>query len=198
MWKIEFESKIFDEVLPDWEAFIFSDEIYWPIQIRGKNVPHIYRNIRLSPGRLLIAEKLISGNSVDDELLNISIQENLDKFSELRYRWKSNWEKKVLAELPMRIRQWKRLVQEIQQDKDYSNHQLANDIQVRLMIDLLVDQIESKNLVELGQLLAISDLKFKSYTFEDLFIWDYDLQTIFENGKHWYLYRNTTNPGGLT
>lgn len=197
MWKIEFENRIIEEILSDWEAFLFSDEIYWPIQIRGKNVPLMYRNVRLSPGRLLIAEKLISVDSIEDELLRRSIKENLDKFAQLKNRWKANWEKKALTELPIRTRQWHRLIQEIHQDRDYSKHQLANDIQVRLMIDLLFDQIEDVIRDEYSQLLEITDIKYKSFTNENSFVWNDNLAAIFNKDQYWYLYRNIMNPGGL-
>lgn len=197
MWQIKFENQIFEVLLPDWEAFLFSDEIYWPIQIRGKNVPAIYRSVRLSAGRLLFAEKLLSGDTYEDELLKINVQNNLDKFFRLRNRWKANWVRKTLSELPVRVRQWQRLVQEIHQDSNYSIHQLANDIQVRLMIDLLLRQSENENRDEFLQLLEISDYKFKSLTYENSFIWNDDLSTIFDKDQNWYLYRNITNPGGL-
>ena len=197
MWQTELENQIFEVLLPDWEAFLFSGEIYWPIQISGKKVPAVYRNVRLSAGRLLLAEKLLSGDILEDELLKESVQKNLDKFYHLRNRWKANWEKKTLSELPVRIRQWQRLVQEIQQDNNYSIHQLANDIQVRLMIDLLSSQSENEYRDEFWQLLEISDLRYKSLTHENSFIWNDDLSTIFNKDQYWYLYRNITNPGGL-
>lgn len=197
MWNIECENLVLEEILSEWEPFLFSSDVYWQAQIKGNNVPVSYKKIRISPGRLLISVKLLSDIEDEHSSLKKEVQENLTRFFTLTNQWKANWEKKILMELPIRTRQWQRIIQDLGHDRDYSSHQLANDVQIRLMLDLLVEQIGASEKAEFDQLLKIEDMKFKSLTFDNSFLWDENLSTYFTKDRFWYLYRSVSNPGGF-
>jgi hypothetical protein len=197
MWNIELENEILNEMLSEWESFLFTKEIYWPIHLVTKELPPEYRNLRISAGRLLITIKLLSTFANENQQQIPNLKENLINFDQLINKWKANWERKVSFELPVRIRQWQRAVQELRFDKEYSIFELKNRIQIRVIIELLVNQLDERK-TEFDQLIQISDQKYKSQTFESEFLWDEGISSIFPSKDYWYLYRQITHPGEQT
>lgn len=196
MWILDLEKLILEEMISEWESFLFSKDVYWPGQIRQKNIPIEYKNIRISAGRLLISFKLLSEDFRRKEIIDQSILDHLDKFQDLRNRWKANWEKKIEIEIPVRIRQWQRIIQDITHDRDYSHFQMSNDLQIRMMLDLLFDELGLPEKTNYFDMIRISDLKFRSLTEENNFVWKDQFSAIFPEEKFWYLYRTVSNTGG--
>lgn len=196
MWIIEFEKKIIEEILSNWEAFLFSKDIYWPLQIDVKGTPTQYKNVRLSIGRVLIAVELCGSSLAMDESSKLDSKDILTRFYQLRNQWKANWEKKVNAEIQIRLRQWQRFVYDFVRDRDLTDAQLKKDIQVRLMIELLLQELEKSNRLEYEKILLISDRRFRTSSNEGSLILDQSLANIFPNSQYWYLYRSVQPPGG--
>ena len=196
MWIIELENLLLEELLSEWEPFLFSRDVYWPGYIKRKNLPSTYKNLRISAGRLLIATKLLSEEVVRNVDVSSVIVDNLQKFNELTNQWKSNWTKKIEIEIPFRARQWQRIIKEIDLDRDYSSYQLVNDLQIRLIFGLLVDKIDLSDKTNYLELVNISDLKFRSLTFENDFVWDDQFSVLFDHDQFWYLYRTVSDSGG--
>lgn len=196
MWIIELENLLLEELLSEWEPFLFSRDVYWPGYIKRKNLPSTYKNLRISAGRLLIATKLLSEEVVRNVDVSSVIVDNLQKFNELTNQWKSNWTKKIEIEIPVRARQWQRIIKEIDLDRDYSSYQLVNDLQIRLIFGLLVDKIDLSDKTNYLELVNISDLKFRSLTFENDFVWDDQFSVLFDHDQFWYLYRTVSDSGG--
>jgi hypothetical protein len=51
MWKIEFEEEILKEITSEWESFLFSNEIYWQLNLSNKKFSPSERRVRISAGR---------------------------------------------------------------------------------------------------------------------------------------------------
>ncbi|MBE0687910.1 MAG: hypothetical protein IH585_18095 [Anaerolineaceae bacterium] len=189
MWKLELEEEILKETLSEWESFLFSKEIYWQLNLSNKKFLSSERRVRISVGRLLISSFLLKNhNFLDSESILI-------QFIALKNKWLANWQKKASEELPVRIRQWNRTVSDLRVDAGFSQPQMNNQLQIRLMIGLLLDEIDEIEREQNLQQLAVLDQKLKHATIENGFIWEIELLEFFPQEKYWYLYRRIKLPG---
>jgi hypothetical protein len=189
MWKIEFEEEILKEITSEWESFLFSNEIYWQLNLSNKKFSPSERRVRISAGRLLISSFMLHNlNYLDNDSI-------LNQFLALKTKWLANWQKKVSEELPVRIRQWNQFIQDLRSDSEFSQPQMNNQLQIRLMIGLLIDEIDELERENFFQQITILDQKYKYATLEDGFIWDSELSEIFPPEKYWYMYRKFLQPG---
>ena len=196
MWKIELEEEILKEMLSNWEAFLFFKDIYWPLHLKQKDLPAQYKNIQLTAGRLLISIELLSNYSKDDNQNSLSSKDNISQVTEMIDKWRANWEKKILKEIPVRVRHWQQIVNDIKTDRAYTNAQLKNDTQVRLMINLLLDQLDEDKRLEFEMLLEPFDQRFRSLTTTNEFILNEEFAEFFPTDQYWFLYRKMQQPGG--
>jgi hypothetical protein len=189
MWKIEFEEEILKEITSEWESFLFSNEIYWQLNLSNKKFSPSERRVRISAGRLLISSFMLHNlNYLDNDSI-------LNQFLALKTKWLANWQKKVSEELPVRIRQWNLFIQDLRSDSEFSQPQMNNQLQIRLMIGLLIDEIDELERENFFQQITILDQKYKYATLEDGFIWDSELSEMLPPEKYWYLYRKFLQPG---
>lgn len=189
MWKIELEEEILKEILLEWKSFLFSNEIYWQLNLSNKKFSPSERRVRSSAGRLLISEFILHNQK------NLDIDSILNQFLALKNKWLANWQKKVSEELPVRIRQWNQFINDLRVDSEFSQPQMNSKLQVRLMIGLLIDELDEFERGHHLQQIAILDQKYKYATSENGFIWESELMEIFPPEKYWYLYRKFVQPG---
>ncbi|MBW6473415.1 MAG: hypothetical protein K0B14_09850 [Anaerolineaceae bacterium] len=189
MWKVDFEEEILKEILSDWESFLFTNEIYWQLNLSNKKFSPAERRVRISAGRLLISSFLLQNyNRFNNDLI-------LNQFLSLKSKWLANWQKKVTEELPVRIRQWTLFIHDLRSDSEFSQPQMNHQLQIRLMVGLLVDELDEFERGQYLQQIDILDQKYKYATLENGFIWESDLKDIFPPMKYWYLYRRFIQPG---
>lgn len=189
MWKTELEYEILNEITSDWELFLFSNEIYWQLNLSNKKLSPSERKVRISAGRLLISSFILQNTTrfKNDLILN--------QFLLLKNQWLANWQKKVTGELPVRIRQWNQFILDLRSDSEFSQPQMNNQLQIRLMIGLLIDELIETEIGQYLQQITILDQKYKYATLDNGFIWESELMDIFSPVKYWYLYRRFTQPG---
>jgi hypothetical protein len=189
MWKIELEEEILQEITSEWETFLFSSEIYWQLNLSNKKFSPPERRMRISAGRLLISSFiLLNSNRFEDSSI-------VNQFLLLKNKWLANWQKKVTEELPVRIRQWNQFIHDLRSDSEFSQPQMNNQLQIRLMIGLLIDELDELDRGQYLQQVEILDQKYKYATLENGFIWESELMEIFPKKKYWYLYRRFVQPG---
>lgn len=190
MWRLELEEEILKEAIPDWDSFLFSNEIYWQLNLSNKEFSSAERRVRISAGRLLISFYLL--NHLDQSEGNLIA----DRFRLLKNEWSANWQKKAINELPVRLRQWNQFVDDLRVDADFSQPQLQNQLQIRLMVGLLMDDINADEGDKFLSLLESLDLRYKQLTIKNNFVWEEELAEIFPYEKFWYLYRKLRPAGG--
>ncbi len=190
MWRLELEEEILKETISDWDSFLFSKEIYWQLNLSNKEFSSAERRVRISAGRLLISFYLLNHlNGSDGNLI-------ADRFRSLKNKWSANWQKKVANELPVRLRQWNQFVDDLRVDSDFSQPQMHNQLQIRLMVGLIMDELNPIEGEKFLPLLESLDLRYKKLTLENGFVWEGELAEIFPHEKFWYLYRKLGQPGG--
>lgn len=190
IWKIELEQEILKEITADWSAFLFSKEIYWQLNLSNKKFSPAERRIRISAGRLLISSFLLSH-------LNENNQDSiLNEFLLLKNKWAANWQKKVSEELPVRIRQWNQFLNDMHADSGFSQPQMNDKLNVRFMIDLLINEADEIVRVELSPHIKNLDSRYKNLTVKNDFVWESEFIDFFPVDEYWYLYRKMGQSGG--
>jgi hypothetical protein len=190
MWQIELEKEILKEVISDWDAFLLSQEIYWQLNLSNKQISPADRRVRISAGRILISYFVLEHLDGNDQ------EAILSSFLALKNKWLANWQKKVSDELPVRIRQWNQFVNDLRTDSDFSQPQMNNQLQLRLMIDLLMNESDEYTRVKFLPLIENLDARYKHLTVKNGFVWGSELSEIFPKNKYWYLYQKTAKTGG--
>lgn len=108
------------------DQYLSSDTLLW--RLGGSNLP-------LTPGNLLIS-KLRVGVNADEQ-----VDSALQRITSLINNRRSAWEKKIGKEIPLRLNQWKNLVEELTRngrlDASYSYN-----IRVRVILDLITTELE--------------------------------------------------------
>jgi len=184
MLNLNLETAILQETLPTWESFLLSKENFRQIYLIDKNISSEYRHVRISCGRILVSIYLLNESSLNNS------GSFVDQFLQIKRKWLSNWRIKVAEEIPIRTRQWNQFVIDLNKYKNFPKPQMINQLQVRLMLELLLDELEeSQDIEEFTDQIAIIDLKYKYGTTEDGFVWSKDLDSCFPKDKFWFLYR---------
>lgn len=192
MWNWLDEIAIVRASIPEWKPFLFSREIFWTLTFDRKNPLHGPIIPRLSAGRLLLARRILQILSKEDpEIKNVSENE-ISQLSDLIYTWQANWEKKINLEIPVRIRQWQQFVSDMRSSDGVSDSVYKNQIYIRLILDLLLENANSSDDIVEEQHLAVLDRILRMHTEPSGFVWDNNLREGFPEDKYWYLHRKPT------
>ena len=189
MWDWLDEKAIVRASIPEWKPFLFSREIFWPLSFDRKNPLHGPIIPRLSAGRLLLAVRILQILSKDDFEIKKASENEINQLSELINTWRANWEKKINLEIPVRTRQWQQMMNEMRSSEGISDAGYKNQIYIRVILDLLLKNANSPDVIIAEQQLAVLDRILKMLTNPTEFIWNENLRKGFPEDQYWYLYR---------
>lgn len=156
------------------EAYLSSKVLLW--RVTGVEIP-------LCPGNLLLACHRL--RTLSDSTINLQ----MDSLMDLLNLRKASWEKKVNRELPMRVRQWKELVEDYNRESRIDSSYIYN-VRTRVIIDLLISEARFPDQVIQMDLEKTDEMLFVM-TKNGEFVWDQDLIDSFPNPLYPYLYRQT-------
>jgi hypothetical protein len=194
-WNWKNEWTIVRAAISEWESFIFSDTILWPINFDREHGYEGGMKPRLSAGRLLIAVFFLDYFQKYDESILLAVSEDLHALQKLKSTWKSNWQKKINAELPFRLRQFEEMLAGVGK-ASLSAAEYANQILIRLMIDFLVEESSQETANQFaGQILTL-DRRLKMNTRAGDFVWGPEVEPAFDKTKFWYLFSVSTAKEG--
>ncbi|PKO16855.1 MAG: hypothetical protein CVU39_06460 [Chloroflexi bacterium HGW-Chloroflexi-10] len=185
-WKVE--SAVVQAAVADWEPFLFSNEIYWPIQFSSSTIPAGTVLPRLSAGRLLLAGAILSALIKSGEAGADQYYDDLNRFLSLKTLWLANWQKKVKKELPSRIRQWQQTIQELKHAEKISPAQFSSQLSVRVIVTLLLDEVSQNEVAADYFSLIPLDQALKNHFIAGDFVLEKTLEPLFPKEKFWFLY----------
>jgi len=140
----------------------------------------------LTPGGVLLTMKRLGGlNSADGEVEQI--QEALDKIEIVRIRWKTAWMRRIEQEVPQRIRLMANYLDELIQSRNLAHPEFHWNIRWRVIIALLVQEIETLGPGTSQQLIDM-DEKLLSISRPGPFVWERNLEKTFDPANFWFLY----------
>jgi len=189
MWDWLDEIAIFRASIPEWKPFLFSREIFWPLTFDRKNPLHGPIIPRLSAGRLLLAKRILQILSKDDFEIKTASENEISQLSDLIDTWQANWEKKINLEIPVRTRQWHQLMSDMRTSEGISNSVYKNQIYIRVILDLLIENANTPDDIIEDQQLAVLDRILRMLTKPSGFVWNVNLSGGFPEDQYWYLYR---------
>lgn len=194
MFSWQQELAIIKAAIPEWEPWLFSTEIYWPLHFDRTNPLLTQRIPRLSAGRILLSLKLLKGFELEDPEISKSIFETREKIHELIKDWRANWGKKVDKEINARLRQWQQILNDLHDKSSFSQSYFAENIRIRLILDLLMDEMPGETGTYLSSLKNL-DQVLRMNTRSSDFVWSEKLKIAFPKTEYWYLYRQIGNKG---
>lgn len=192
MWDWLDEIAIVRASIPEWKPFLFSREIFWPLTFDRKNPLHGPIIPRLSAGRLLLAKRILQILSKDDFEIKNASENEISQLSDLIDIWQANWEKKINLEIPVRTRQWQQLMNDMRASESISDAVYKNQIYIRVILDLLLENANSPDNIVEEQQLAVLDRILRMHTKSSGFVWNINLSEGFPEDQYWYLYRKSS------
>ncbi len=161
------------------EQYLLSHVLYWPVE--GGSREH-GQPPSLTPGNLLLAQARLAAAGPQEEFARLNAQ-----VEPTCRRWASAWAAKASHEFPARLEQWNHAVRELAASPAQAARLFAQDVRVRVLLELLLAGLKNPQLVPQ---LQPADLKLRSLSKTGSFVWDLSLQTAFPSSTYWYLYLN--------
>jgi hypothetical protein len=159
--------------IPELEAYLLSNELYWPITARGYDLP------RLTVGGFLLARKRLEARGERIEPL-------VAQLDAVRSKWRVAWETKAGREVGARMRLWSNYLSDYRHNPEGHADAYPHEVRYRAMLHLLLAELptsppEAEELAQLDSLLRANLISSD-------FVWEADLQSGFPHKVYWFLY----------
>lgn len=164
--------------IPDFNAYLLSDELLWPVTTRGQELP------RLTIGGVLLARArlMAAGEPIESLIAELDV---------IRSKWRVAWETKAGREIRMRSRLWSNYLEDYRRDPYRYAGTYHQEVRTRVMIHFLIE--EYPQVPPEGELIDSLDVILKRFFIPGDFIWDAELQNGFPIDKFWFLYGTLKN-----
>jgi len=167
------------------EDYLLSDELFWPVTGRPSGGRPFF--LKMTIGNLLLSEHRLATLAAENGLSSAEEREFLDmqrRFEVVRSKWQVAWEEKAKKEYHTRFNQWMRTIEEIKGDRYQNAPYYRNEVRVRVLLELLTDQIPVQARYNLNPFDSTLKRMFKPGEF----IWEKEIAPGFLEDKYWYLY----------
>ena len=166
MYSSEKDRAYFEAGLDELEAYLLSNELYYPIPAHAADLT------QLTLGGLLLTRARLGptpGLAAQDARLESA-----------RQNWRSAWEAKARREVHARSELWKDYLAEVRSDRRGAARQYSQNVRHRVIIALL------------GESSDLMDNSLRNMLIPGAFVWDAQLQGFFPQDKFWFLYGSLT------
>jgi hypothetical protein len=166
------------------EPYLLNPGLYWPPGVEANPGQPPYPS--LTPGSLILAlrraETRATSNKAREEYNQIDL-----RFTSMKTRWRSAWEKKVLRDFHARLGLWRNFLEEFRENPAVNQDRYPYEITRRVQLHLLLDEARDFPAAEL-QMLSGLDRKLRAIFRQGGFVWEADLVRAFPQEPFWYLY----------
>jgi len=159
--------------VPELERYLLSDELYWPINARGYNLP------RLTIGGVLLTKQQLKARGE-------RIEQLMAQLDGVRSKWRVAWETKASREFGARMRLWSNYLTDYRQNPEGYADAYPHEVRYRVMLHLLMAEIHVPPSEQ--EALAKLDSLLRANLTTGEFIWKSDLQGGFPREVYWFLY----------
>jgi hypothetical protein len=171
--------------MEDIQNYLLSEELFWPVSGRPSGDRPFF--LKMTIGNLLLSEHRLATLS-DAGLLSPADAAEFSKLQSgiqaVQMKWRVAWERKASREYDTRFNQWGKTLGDLKSDRYQNAPFYKNEVRLRVLLELLVEQIPDKARHDLAPLDKILRQMFKSGEF----IWGAELAPGFPKEKYWYLY----------
>jgi hypothetical protein len=187
MPSIQYNLSLLDRMLEEFEAYILSSVIYWPLSPKGKELS---RPPRLTIGGLYLTLDKLASQESEMRRNEVSHYDKLRRILErLSTKWQVGIEQKALQELNSRLNLWKAFMQDLEEDPNRIEA-YPHEVRIRVMISHLIDLCEpNQDIKEIKIILKNLDQRIEYFVQADDFLWDDRLREVYPQEKFPYLYR---------
>jgi len=172
---VEQDWDFFQAGVSELEAYLLSDELYWPLSGSLTALP------RLTLGGLLLAETCLRVRKDTTEFRHL--EQELER---IRTKWRSAWERKVGCEVRARLDLWRNYLLDFRQSPEGYADAYPHEVRWRVMLHLLGSEVTvpAAEATELENLDKILNTCFM----QGEFVWDPALVPAFPRHDYWYLH----------
>jgi len=180
----EYDLRFLRAALPQMEAYLLSNVVYWPIGVHSPAGEPPYP--QLTTGNVLLAElrSQVSATAGQQLMERKNFSQQLE---EIRSHWTVAWMKKTRQEFRARLNLWRDYLVEYRENPNANYDRYSYEVSRRVLLELLSienDQIPPPDL----DLLSSLDLIVKEYFRIGEFIWQSEWTPIFPESRFWFLY----------
>ncbi|MEW6717943.1 MAG: hypothetical protein AB1345_10630 [Chloroflexota bacterium] len=172
--------------LPELETYLFSEELYWPLE--GVNA------IGQPWPRLTLGSLLLTRHRLQVRMTGVHQRVELQRWDReletVRFRWRGAWQRKVQREIASRLRQWEAYLEEVHNDPEKQGGYFPYEVHLRVIVDLLQSELGEEGSFDISRLENL-DARLKSVFLPGNFIWELDLESVFPPERFWYLWGKT-------
>jgi hypothetical protein len=170
--------------LPLLEAYLLSNDLYWPVRSSHPAGSSPFPSLTLSA--LLLSDTRLSSPLIPDELR--ADRERLHvEFYVLRERWRVAWERKSGREFQARLKLWRDFLEEYRARPAVHKDRYGYEVGRRIMLELLQAETRSLPSPQADLLYALDELLRGVFLPGD-FVWDAWTKPAFPSQPFWYLY----------
>jgi hypothetical protein len=170
------------EAVIDLQAYIFSQDVYWPL--RSKTPARLPQ---LTIGSLALAQARLSAAPLKPEQAK-ELEGLSARIQQVREEWLANWRKKGEREFASRLNLWQQYLRDLRGDARRHAPFFAREVRTRAILQLLVAQDSIVNAGEHAEQLAALDQVLRGVTQPGPFVWEEEVAPAFPPGSFWFLY----------
>jgi hypothetical protein len=170
--------------IPDLQDYLFSAQLYWPLNIKIQDHPQ--ESASLTPGNLLLTVRRLSAVSLS-QTLGLELERLVNEFDNIRDRWRANWQLKASIEFPGRLKLWSSYVRDRVTDTEKSKLEYSHEVRWRAILQLLSGEIGEISQADVD-LLGNLDQVLRAQTISGPFIWETEIGKGFAKDNYWFLY----------
>jgi hypothetical protein len=180
----EYDYRYFQAGLEVIEAYLLSDEVFWPLNTNPPEGSPDYPRLTLG-GILLSKERLIAYPTTRNQ--EVQRQQVISDLDLARSKWRVAWEKKARRSFSVRLRMWGDFIAEYRMNAQDNADRYSYEVRLRVMLRLLHSEGEGQQPAEVVVLNGL-DGYLKGVLEMNEFIWEPDIQKGFPESVYWYLY----------
>lgn len=193
MPSIEYDLRYLRAALADLEAYLLSNELYWPMGARPPHGDPPYP--RLTMGGILLSRQNLAKRVMDGAQGQeyASLSSHLD---EMRLHWQTAWQAKAKRGFSSRLVQWSNFMEDYRKEPANNIDRYAYEVRGRVMLQLLGPESQEIPSTELDLVNALDRVLEASFR-PGSFVWDPALLPSYPQTQFWYLYGTLTglHPG---
>jgi hypothetical protein len=173
-------------MLEEFEAYLLSDELYWPLDSSSLKRPS---PPRLTPGRLALTldeldaqgEEMTPAQRAECRKLNLQAESILRK-------WSAALGRKAAREMHSRLNLWKAYIHDLVEDAERADN-YTYEVQQRVIFERITAWAEHEPEAEQNiQAIHSVDATLRSLFKPGDFIWDARLRSCYPQERYWFLY----------
>jgi hypothetical protein len=164
-------------------------------------LPEVYRSLtpvrgsggaggmsQLALGNILLSLRRLQAISLSDPEKS-ELAELCKQIEQVRDRWRANWERKARRERADRLHLWQNYIKDLADDKKLISRGFPAQVRIRVIINLLDEEIGSPIPRE-QTILDEQDRLLTSISSHGPFVWEQELADGFPEETWWFLYRS--------